>query len=145
MPDGPYVRNDSGCYEGAEIPVHYDPMISKLVVWGEDRARALSRACAARSTSTWSRGIETNLAFHRRCFRHAAVRRGRLRHRLHRRATRRSSRPRADEAELTAAIIAAALDSGAAGHAAKPAASNGTAVPHAAAPTEISGWRRGLL
>jgi hypothetical protein len=44
VPDGPYVRNDSGCYEGAAIPVHYDPMISKLVVWGEDRARALARA-----------------------------------------------------------------------------------------------------
>ena len=48
VPDGPYVRNDSGCYEGAEIPVHYDPMISKLVVWGEDRA-ARGRAHAPRA------------------------------------------------------------------------------------------------
>ncbi len=43
VPDGPYVRNDSGCYEGADIPVHYDPMISKLVVWGEDRKAAVAR------------------------------------------------------------------------------------------------------
>src|SRR5262245_37974971 len=37
VPDGPWIRNDSGCYEGTEIPVHYDPMISNRVVWGEDR------------------------------------------------------------------------------------------------------------
>src|SRR5262245_25426300 len=43
VPDGPFVRNDAGCYEGAEIPVHYDPMISKLVVWGEDRPQAIGR------------------------------------------------------------------------------------------------------
>ncbi|MBA3502517.1 MAG: acetyl-CoA carboxylase biotin carboxylase subunit, partial [Deltaproteobacteria bacterium] len=43
VPDGPYVRNDAGCYEGADIPVHYDPMISKLVVWGEDRKAAVAR------------------------------------------------------------------------------------------------------
>jgi acetyl/propionyl-CoA carboxylase alpha subunit len=43
VPDGPWVRNDSGCYEGAEIPVHYDPMISKLVVWGENRHQAVAR------------------------------------------------------------------------------------------------------
>ena len=71
VPDGPYVRNDSGCYEGAEIPVHYDPMISKLVVWGEDRARAVARM--RRALDEYQvRGIETNLAFHRRCLRHAA-------------------------------------------------------------------------
>ena len=71
MPDGPYIRNDSGCYEGAEIPVHYDPMISKLVVWGEDRARAVARM--RRALDEYQvRGIETNLAFHRRCLRHAA-------------------------------------------------------------------------
>ena len=52
VPDGPYVRNDSGCYEGAEIPVHYDPMISQARRVGRgSRARA-SRACGARSTST---------------------------------------------------------------------------------------------
>src|SRR3954454_15548773 len=71
VPDGPYVRNDAGCYEGAEIPVHYDPMISKLVVWGEDRAAALARM--RRALDEYQvRGIETNLAFHRRCVRQAA-------------------------------------------------------------------------
>jgi len=46
VPHGPYVRDDSAATRGADVPVHYDPMISKLVVWGEDRARALARHAA---------------------------------------------------------------------------------------------------
>jgi acetyl-CoA carboxylase biotin carboxylase subunit len=139
VPDGPYVRNDSGCFEGAEIPVHYDPMISKLVVWAETRAQAVARM--RRALDEYQvRGIETNLAFHRRCFRQAAFVAGdydtgfigRNAAELH---------PRADDGELTAAIIAAALESG---HA-PPAQPQTNGVPaHAAASTEISGWRRGL-
>ncbi|MFT3692411.1 MAG: acetyl-CoA carboxylase biotin carboxylase subunit [Kofleriaceae bacterium] len=141
VPDGPYVRNDSGCYEGAEIPVHYDPMISKLVVWGEDRASAVRRM--RRALDEYQvRGIETNLAFHRRCFRHAAFIEGdydtgfigRNADQLH---------PRADGGELDAAIIAAVLDA----TQPKPAsASNGASRAQVARPTtaEISGWRRGL-
>jgi acetyl-CoA carboxylase biotin carboxylase subunit len=139
VPDGPYVRNDSGCYEGAEIPVHYDPMISKLVVWGETRAQAVARM--RRALDEYQvRGIETNLAFHRRCFRQQQFIEGdydtgfigRNAQELH---------PRADDAELAAAIIAAALDSGAS-HAATQPQTNGAT--HAAPSTEISGWRRAL-
>ena len=40
---------DGAMYEGAEVPIHYDPMISKLVVWGEDRpGDRARRACAPR-------------------------------------------------------------------------------------------------
>lgn len=42
-PSGPGIRLDSGIYEGFEIPVFYDPLISKLVVWGTDRNVAISR------------------------------------------------------------------------------------------------------
>ncbi|MCK4233753.1 acetyl-CoA carboxylase biotin carboxylase subunit [candidate division WOR-3 bacterium] len=42
-PSGPGIRLDSGIYEGFEIPVFYDPLISKLVVWGENRNVAISR------------------------------------------------------------------------------------------------------
>jgi acetyl-CoA carboxylase biotin carboxylase subunit len=143
VPDGPYVRNDSGCYEGAEIPVHYDPMISKLVVWGEDRATAVARMRRALDEYV-VRGIETNLPFHRRCFRHPAFIAGDYdtsfigQHAA-------ELAPRADERELTAAIIAAVLEAHTKTHAA-PAGSNGTtvAVPTAHASTEISGWRRSL-
>ncbi len=37
------MRNDSGVYEGAEIPIYYDPMIAKLITWGSDRAQAIER------------------------------------------------------------------------------------------------------
>ncbi len=70
VPDGPYVRDDSAAYEGAEIPVHYDPLISKLVVWGGDRAEALARMRRALDEYL-VRGIQTNLAFHRKVLRHA--------------------------------------------------------------------------
>lgn len=43
LPEGPGVRNDCGVYEGAEISIHYDPMIAKLIVWGEDREHAIVR------------------------------------------------------------------------------------------------------
>ena len=42
-PEGPGVRNDCGVYEGAEVTIHYDPMLAKLIVWGADRAQALER------------------------------------------------------------------------------------------------------
>jgi acetyl-CoA carboxylase biotin carboxylase subunit len=144
VPDGPYIRNDSGCYEGAEIPVHYDPMISKLVVWGEDRPRAIARM--RRALDEYAvRGIETNLAFHRRCFRHPAFVEGEYDTGFIGRNAKELA-PVADEAELTAAIIAAALDSGTHLHdAPKPKASstNGTAAGYLPT-TEISGWRRQL-
>ncbi|CAN5677356.1 hypothetical protein BH11MYX1_BH11MYX1_21990 [soil metagenome] len=142
IPDGPYVRNDSGCYEGAEIPVHYDPMISKLVVWGEDRKSAIDRM--RRALDEYQvRGIETNLAFHRRCLRQPDFIAGdydtgfiaRNAAELH---------PRADGGDLDAAIIAAVLD---AQQTPRPSPrSNGHASGHVAQPqrAEISGWRRGL-
>jgi acetyl-CoA carboxylase, biotin carboxylase subunit len=37
VPHGPGVRDDSGMYEGGEVPIYYDPMISKLITWAEDR------------------------------------------------------------------------------------------------------------
>jgi acetyl/propionyl-CoA carboxylase alpha subunit len=43
-PGGPFVRVDAGVAEGGEVPIHYDPMVAKLVVWGRDREEALSRA-----------------------------------------------------------------------------------------------------
>jgi acetyl-CoA carboxylase biotin carboxylase subunit len=43
VPSGPGVRDDSGVYEGWEVPIFYDPMISKLVVWGGTRDEAIAR------------------------------------------------------------------------------------------------------
>ncbi|HEU0029001.1 MAG TPA: acetyl-CoA carboxylase biotin carboxylase subunit [Kofleriaceae bacterium] len=139
VPDGPYVRNDSGCYEGAEIPVHYDPMISKLVVWGDDRGKAIGRM--RRALDEYQvRGIETNLPFHRRCLRHAAFIEGDYDTGFIGRNAAELA-PRADDAELDAAVIAAALEA----HAASPVAVASTVRANGApSQTEISGWRRQL-
>jgi acetyl-CoA carboxylase biotin carboxylase subunit len=46
-PKGPGVRFDSGVYEGFEVPVFYDPILAKLIVWAEDREAARRRMAAA--------------------------------------------------------------------------------------------------
>jgi len=43
-PQGPGVRLDTGVYEGFDVPIHYDPMLAKLIVWAEDRDRCIERA-----------------------------------------------------------------------------------------------------
>jgi len=75
VPGGPFVRDDSGVYPGAEISVYYDPLISKLVAWGGDREQALDRMGRALGEYV-IRGIKTNLPLHRRVLAHPAFRRG---------------------------------------------------------------------
>ncbi len=62
-PHGPGVRLDSGVYEGAEIPVYYDPMISKLIVWGRTREEAITRTLRALEEYMIS-GVATTIKFH---------------------------------------------------------------------------------
>lgn len=69
LPEGLGVRNDSGVYEGAEVPIYYDPMIAKLIVWGENRVEAISRMRRA-LREYQVRGIKTNIAFHQWILRH---------------------------------------------------------------------------
>jgi 3-methylcrotonyl-CoA carboxylase alpha subunit len=58
-------RIDRGFDEGDAISPHYDSMIAKLIVWGEDRAQALARLDAALA-QTHIVGLATNVAFLRR-------------------------------------------------------------------------------
>ncbi|MBP6765568.1 MAG: acetyl/propionyl/methylcrotonyl-CoA carboxylase subunit alpha [Rubrivivax sp.] len=58
-------RVDSGVGEGDAISPHYDSMIAKLIVWGEDRAQALARLDLALQ-QTHIMGLNTNVAFLRR-------------------------------------------------------------------------------
>jgi acetyl-CoA carboxylase biotin carboxylase subunit len=46
-PSMPGIRIDSGIIEGAEVSVHYDPLLAKLIAWGEHREIARRRAIAA--------------------------------------------------------------------------------------------------
>jgi acetyl/propionyl-CoA carboxylase alpha subunit len=42
-PAGPGVRHDCGIYSGCEVPIYYDPILAKLIVWAENRDLACSR------------------------------------------------------------------------------------------------------
>ena len=42
VPDGPGIRDDSGTEAGAEVPIFYDPLISKLVAWGDRKSTRLN-------------------------------------------------------------------------------------------------------
>jgi acetyl-CoA carboxylase biotin carboxylase subunit len=62
VPQGPGVRDDSGAYEGGEVPIFYDPMISKLITWGDHRDHALQRM--RRALAEYEvRGIRTTIPF----------------------------------------------------------------------------------
>jgi acetyl-CoA/propionyl-CoA carboxylase biotin carboxyl carrier protein len=76
-PVGPHVRVDSGLAEGAEVTSAYDPMLAKVVAWGEDRASALRRLDAALA-DTAVLGVTTNTSFLRTLLADPDVRAGRL-------------------------------------------------------------------
>ena len=74
-PSGIGIRDDSSVYEGAEVTVHYDPMISKLVAWGADRDEAIRRMLRALAEYR-IQGPTTNVAFHRWALQHPRFRSG---------------------------------------------------------------------
>ncbi len=61
-PSGPGIRDDSGATAGLEVPIFYDPLISKLVAWAEDRPTAVARMRRALSEYVVS-GIRTTIPF----------------------------------------------------------------------------------
>jgi len=68
-PGGPGVRDDSGVYEGCEVPIHYDPLISKLIVHGSSRNDAIERM--RRAVAEYQvLGVRTTLPFFERVLRH---------------------------------------------------------------------------
>ncbi len=64
LPHGPGVRDDGGVYEGAEVSIYYDPMISKFAVFGKDRVEAIDRMRRALMEYEIG-GIKTTLPFFR--------------------------------------------------------------------------------
>ncbi len=63
IPSGPGVRVDTGVYSGFEISPYYDPMIAKLIVWGETRGQAILRMRRALEEYRII-GVRTNIPFH---------------------------------------------------------------------------------
>ncbi len=62
VPAGPGIRDDSGATAGLDVPIFYDPMISKLVAWAEDRPLAISRMRRALGEYLVT-GIKTTVPF----------------------------------------------------------------------------------
>jgi acetyl/propionyl-CoA carboxylase alpha subunit len=76
-PRGPGIRVDSGVVEGGEIGIDYDPMIAKLVAWGETREMTRRRLLAALRRYAIL-GIRTNIPFLIRVLEHPRFRDGTL-------------------------------------------------------------------
>ena len=75
IPAGRHIRVDDAFEEGMEIPIYYDPMIAKLVVWGKTREEAIDRCIAAIDNYQIS-GVKTTLDFGKFVLKHPAFRSG---------------------------------------------------------------------
>ncbi|HYM09803.1 MAG TPA: acetyl-CoA carboxylase biotin carboxylase subunit [Bryobacterales bacterium] len=76
-PAGPGVRVDSGAYPGWTIPLEYDPLFAKLIVWAPSRDEAIARLERALD-EYYVTGIKTNLGFFRRLVATVEFREGRF-------------------------------------------------------------------
>lgn len=63
-PAGPGVRVESSLYAGMQVPLFYDPLLSKLIVWGRDREQAIARMRRALAEYQIA-GVRTTLPFAR--------------------------------------------------------------------------------
>ena len=61
-PAGPGVRLDSGLYQGMRIPLFYDPLLAKLICWGQDRDEAIARLRRALDEYVIA-GVRTTIPF----------------------------------------------------------------------------------
>jgi acetyl-CoA carboxylase biotin carboxylase subunit len=65
VPSGPGIRMDDGVYEGWTVPTDYDPLLSKLIAWGNSREETIARLRRALEEYTIT-GIKTNAGLFRR-------------------------------------------------------------------------------
>ena len=103
-PSGSDIRIDSGLRVGTVVGSAYDPMLAKVVAWGEDRAAALRRLARALS-DTVVLGVDTNLAFLSELVRDEEVVAGRLDTQLVERRLDRLVRDDVPDAVLAAAAL----------------------------------------
>jgi acetyl-CoA carboxylase biotin carboxylase subunit len=64
-PTGPGIRLDEGVYEGYTVPIEYDPLLSKLIAWGNSREETIARLRRSLDEYTIT-GIRTNVSLFRR-------------------------------------------------------------------------------
>ena len=112
-PAGPGVRLDGYVYEGWEVPIHYDPLLAKLVVWGGTRDEAVARLRRALGEYIVG-GIQTNVAFFRHLVERPEFLRGELDTELIDRLLREPTAEASPPEVLRAAALAVALEEAAA-------------------------------
>jgi acetyl-CoA carboxylase, biotin carboxylase subunit len=108
-PKGPGVRHDGGIYGGWEVPIYYDPILAKLIVWAETRESACARMAAALDDYVIL-GISTTIPFLKEVISHPRFREGETTTgfiKNHFASWRQNQGP---EDGLTLALAAAALD-----------------------------------
>lgn len=77
IPTGKGIRVDDAFVEGMTIPIYYDPMIAKLVVWGKTREEAIEKTIKAIDNYQIS-GLKTTLDFGKYVLKHEAFRSGKF-------------------------------------------------------------------
>ncbi len=75
LPEGKNIRVDNGFEEGMDIPIYYDPMLSKLITYGDSREEAIELMIKA-IDNYHVKGVETTLPFGRFVCKHEAFRSG---------------------------------------------------------------------
>jgi acetyl-CoA carboxylase biotin carboxylase subunit len=108
VPHGPGVRDDGGVYEGSEVSIYYDPMISKFAVHGRDRSEAIERMRRALAEYEIG-GIRTTLPFFREVMEDDEFISGQLDTGFIPRFYERRVAAESDETSRDLAVIAAAL------------------------------------
>jgi len=109
LPSGPGVRWDGGVESGADVGLYYDPMLAKLIVWGADRAQAVTRMRRA-LVDLIILGVETSRDFHIRMMDDDEFQRGAIDIQwLERKLPSILERPPSAESVRVAAIAAAML------------------------------------
>ncbi|MFZ2055738.1 MAG: acetyl-CoA carboxylase biotin carboxylase subunit [Candidatus Aminicenantales bacterium] len=74
-PKGPGVRHDGGIYSGWDVPIYYDPILAKLIVWAETREAACRRMRSAMDDYVIL-GIKTTIPFLKEVISHPRFREG---------------------------------------------------------------------
>jgi acetyl-CoA carboxylase, biotin carboxylase subunit len=140
-PSGPGIRRDSGMYEGWSVPIEYDPLLAKLISYGEDREQAINRLLRA-LYEYFVGGIKTNTSLFRRILKDPDFRAGKLDTGFLDRLLSKPSNE-TDERRPVMAAIGAAIFAQMESKAALPGtAATGTAGNGSSPPEPISNWRR---
>ncbi len=112
LPSGPGVRVDNGIEEGMEVPIYYDPMLSKLIVYAGSRAEAIERMIMAIKEFQVT-GIETTLGFGLFTMEHEAFRSGKFDTHFVSRYFKAEQDPGLEEEAFIAALLGTGLLEGA--------------------------------